>query len=823
MLIYIYDWTYIVVDVVTYYIGFGITTAGDRVCYINSTHMKKFYVLSRSLRKHVSTPQLLLTKLKGKSSCRTIYSKLLRKAYEKHEQFHIYAIHSYNEFKEVVQWMKDHKIQIYEDDIDPLTEFLNAQHLDRTGWMEIRNYQVCEPGCLTYLKEYYCCNGDARMSDHEEIPSMRILSMDTETFSTEEHKVPLAHQPNDEIRLIGTVLRDGHNLHKVSFMVSDTPIQVPDIIVHIYPDQISMIRGYIKYLKQIQPEIIIGYNHLSYDYQFIVDRYIMTIHNDVSYSRLRNHILKPRRVTWSSSAYQNNDFWIIDAPGVIDIDVMQFAIKEQGYKGYSLNKVSKQVLGESKLDMDYLTLQRHFATNNLEGLIDVVAYCIQDCELPIRIFEKKIMQVGILERAKVERVSANDLYVMGSAARTIGLLHYECTGQYILDTSKDVRVPYQGSTVLQPRTGIHNHCATVDFTSLYPSIIISENICYTTYVPEHKRIPNVEYNFVDLNDCKVSFVKNPMGVVPKLLIKLLERRKEAKARMKTCSRDLVDVWDKRQWAYKIVANSIYGLMGSSDPYLMFPLGAACVTGQGRNHLNTTINILQKYHNAHVIYGDTDSCFITLSGVTRPEDYPALCVKICDDVSERMHGKVKLEFENAFVKILILAKKSYIALRSNGTYYYRGVEMVKKNRSNALRQIYSAFIDCVFKEGVEQAKLFLEKSMRNILEGKMSIDDLKIGLMVNENVVNKQHQVLLKHMDSEGIFTKPNERIYYVYAVCSGPGNLSHTAYRRDSRWVEKHKVQVNYRAHIVHEMKNPLVKLCTAVGIPYVENLTYLE
>lgn len=264
-------------------------------------------------------------------------------------------------------------------------------------------------------------------------------------------------------------------------------------------------------------------------------------------------------------------------------------------------------------------------------------------------------------------------------------------------------------------------------------------------------------------------------------------------------------------------------MGSSDPYLMFPLGAACVTGQGRNHLQSTISIIENYHNAKVIYGDTDSCFITLSDVNNPNEYPDRCVKICKDVSDRMNGKIKLEFENAFVKILIIAKKSYIAVRTNGTYYYRGVEMVKRNRSNILRKIYSDFIDCIFNEGIMQSKIFLEKSMKNILEGNVSIDDLKIGLMINDNIVSKENQAILKHMNLESIFIKPNERIYYVYIVCKRGSKESHTSYRRNSDWVEKNNLQIDYRAHIVHEMKNPLIKLCKAVGICYVENLTYLS
>ena len=823
MRVYVYDWNYVVRDNITYYIGYGIKEDNERVSVINSTHMKCFYVKQYALDKLVAKLNAsvydFMSFIKCEHTITPIVAPLLRSGYGIYERLYAICIQDCNVFSRFVAYLKNYKIHTYEDELDPITEFLNRQDLHYTGWVDIKECYEVTDGILTTTREYYFKSDDVKASDYEIVPSMRILCVDTETYSPNEFKVPLAHNPQDEVRLIGTVLKDGASLRKASFIVSDKDIEVDGVEVYRYSTQYDMIKGYIDYLRKVSPEIIIGYNHLSYDYAFLVDRYIFTHYWHPSYSRLRGHDLKAKRVTWSSSAFQNNDFWMFDVPGVIDIDLMQYVVKEQGYKGHSLNQVAAQVLGESKIDLDYHMIHKYFADNDIKGMGEIIHYCIQDCELPIKIFEKNLVRVGILERAKVERVSPNHIYTLGSAARMVGQLHYQCKGKYILDTCSETREAYQGAVVMTPEVGIYEHCATVDFSSLYPSIIISENICYTTYVPEHRRIASERYNYIHLNGKNITFLKNPVGIVPKLLMSLIQQRKEAKQKMKVAPiPEIAQVWDKRQWAYKIVANSIYGLMGSNNPHLMFPTGAACVTNQGRVYLQKTKQLLSEQDDVTVIYGDTDSCFIQVMGLDNPSDIEVRCKELCAYITKCMENKVNLEYENSFKKLLIIAKKSYIAQRYTGTYYYRGGEIVKRNRSQFLRRMSTELIEHAFDHGIDAAKQYVEQQLKNLLDGKIPVDDLKIGMLINENTASTEHKAMLKHMEKHAIFYKPNERLYYVYVTGCSSG-ATHTSKRRDVRWVVDTGAKIDFRAHITHEIKNPVLKITKVLGIKHIANL----
>ena len=822
MRIYIYDWDYTISNSITYYIGYGVKSNGERVCVINTSHMKCFYVGQNALDSFAKKRNTIVYDILPHNKClcniTSVTLTLLRSGYGNYTHLYAICIQDYNVFKSFVREIKALGIRTYEDDIDPITEFLNKEDLHHTGWVDVLECHEVSHGILTSVPEYYCESGKIKASSYDGVPSMRVLSMDMETYSPEEFKVPLAHNPKDEIRLIGTALKDGDDVRKVSFLVSNVTVSIEGIEVYCYKTQYEMVEGYVKYVREVSPDIIIGFNHHTYDYAFLVDRYIFACPKQRSYSRMRGHNFKINHVTWSSASFKNNDFWMMNVPGVIDIDLMQYFTKEQGFKGHSLNEISNQVLGESKIDLDYNVMHHYFKDNDIDGIIDIIKYCVQDCELPIKLFEKNLIQVGILERAKVERISANHVYSLGSAARMIGQIHYQCKGTYVLDSCFERRHSYEGATVMSPKPGVYEHCATVDFSSLYPSIIISENICYTTYVPSEKRLPHESYNCITIGANDVfTFRKSPVGILPRLLKELIARRKDAKQKMKTST--YAHVWDKRQWAYKIVANSIYGLMGSSNPYLTFTIGAACVTSQGRQHLNQTRLLLSEQPGVRVIYGDTDSCFIQIDGLSDPASIETRCKELCKTVSLTMGNKVNLEYENAFKRLLLTAKKNYVAEKYDGKYYYRGGDIVRGNRCKFLRRILAEMIECAFSHGVDAAKRYIEDELDKFMNGQVPMEELKVGMLINEGVVSQQFKAMLKHMDDNGVMYKPNERIYYVYVqdyTVSG----SHTSRRRDVRWVTGTNAIIDLKTYLNHELKRPILKITSALGISYVRNLS---
>lgn len=126
---------------------------------------------------------------------------------------------------------------------------------------------------------------------------------------------------------------------------------------------------------------------------------------------------------------------------------------------------------------------------------------------------------------------------------------------------------YEGATVIEPIRGYYTDpIATLDFSSLYPSIMIAHNLCYTTLLkPNMKDKLGLTPDQITTTPVQCYFVKSSVrqGLLPQILQQLLAARKRAKAALKD-EKDPVmrAVWDGKQLALKISANSVYGFTGA---------------------------------------------------------------------------------------------------------------------------------------------------------------------------------------------------------------------------------------------------------------------
>uniref|UniRef100_A0A8C5C1N9 DNA polymerase n=1 Tax=Gadus morhua TaxID=8049 RepID=A0A8C5C1N9_GADMO len=220
---------------------------------------------------------------------------------------------------------------------------------------------------------------------------------------------------------------------------------------------------------------------------------------------------------------------------------------------------------------------------------------------------------------------------------------------------------YAGGLVLDPKIGFYDKFVLLlDFNSLYPSIIQEFNICFTTVQREaHVQRRKGE----DDESEEIPEVPDPdldMGILPKEIRKLVERRKQVKQLMKQqdLNPDLYMQYDIRQKALKLTANSMYGCLGFSySRFYAKPL-AALVTHKGREILLHTKDMVQKM-NLEVIYGDTDSIMINTNSRTLEEVFK-LGNKVKAEVN-KMYKLLEIDIDGVFKSLLLLKKKKYAAL------------------------------------------------------------------------------------------------------------------------------------------------------------------
>ena len=209
--------------------------------------------------------------------------------------------------------------------------------------------------------------------------------------------------------------------------------------------------------------------------------------------------------------------------------------------------------------------------------------------------------INYTEMARVTGVPLSYLLTRGQQIKVMSQLYRKCRKEGLLIPTAARKAQegdkFEGATVIEPKKGFYREpVATLDFASLYPSIMMAHNLCYSTLVkgPQNiARLPPDSYAksptgdvFVKADTCK--------GILPQVLEELLAARKQAKADMKAEKAKGKDadmfkyaVYDGRQLALKVSANSVYGFTGAQVGQLPCLEISSTVTAYGRQMIEST--------------------------------------------------------------------------------------------------------------------------------------------------------------------------------------------------------------------------------------------
>ena len=228
--------------------------------------------------------------------------------------------------------------------------------------------------------------------------------------------------------------------------------------------------------------------------------------------------------------------------------------------------------------------------------------------------------VNMIEMARVTGVPMNYLILRGQSVKVLSqILRHAMPKDYLIPALRQTGQgdQFTGATVLEPDRGFYSQpIATLDFASLYPSIMRAHNLCYISLVkkPDWRAIKEkykegTDYVITPNNDIFMSKEICP-GLLPEILTNLLTARKQAKLELKKETDPLKRViLDGRQLALKISANSVYGFTGAQVGKLPCLEISSSVTGFGRQMIEQTKDFVEKEYadrKTKVVYGDTDS-------------------------------------------------------------------------------------------------------------------------------------------------------------------------------------------------------------------------
>lgn len=672
------------------------------------------------------------------------------------------------------------KLRIHEQDATPLLQMISRQDIPSIGWIDFRGVKADSKQSVTYCDMEYSVSWRA-LSKNTTITGVAqplIMSYDIEVNSNNPTAMPNSTSQEDVVFQISCVFHrfgddTGEEDEKVLISLGK-PTQEKvgnDVRIIECIHEGLLLDAYVNLIATKNPNIICGYNIFTFDIPYMIDRASM-VFAAVEFSKqgfIKDRSAVKKTIKWSSSAFKNQEFQFLDAEGCLFIDMLPVIQRDYKFDNYKLKTVAEKFIGESK---DPLTHQGIFRSYRLgtkkddNGNIsqrgcDMLGvcgkYCVQDSTLVIKLMDKLQVWIGLCELAKLCNVSIFTLYTQGQQIRVFSQVYkIAMYTNYVVE--KEGYIPkendhYVGATVLDPVPGLYDNILSFDFSSLYPSSIIAENIDYTTFINEYddtqnmisdtccnviewethqgcehdRTIHKVKPKIVICETQRHRWLKEPKGILPSLLEDLLSARKATRNRIKELEKKLekepqtsdikleLVILDKRQLAYKIVANSCYGTMGVQKGYLPFMPGAMSTTAVGRRSIELISKYIPEKFNGELIYGDTDSSYIHFPDLDIPEINSqtmekvwAFANKVAEDTSRLFKKPMKLEFENKlYTRFLILTKKRYMSLYCGRDGIVsekidkKGVLLARRDNSKIVRDIYSYIILMLFKRAEEK--------------------------------------------------------------------------------------------------------------------------
>ena len=326
-------------------------------------------------------------------------------------------------------------------------------------------------------------------------------------------------------------------------------------------------------------------------------------------------------VILSSNALGENELFRFDMPGACTFDLFLYVKSNVSMGSYKLSSVcDKFIPGRNKVDLDYKTMFQHYQSEDPDLRAVVAEYCSMDCDLPILICEATGWIGDIVEMSRVCYTSLPDLVTRGQQVKVYSQIA-RYAEQWGFAMNHEVVVPpvggYEGATVLEPNAGYYRvPIATLDFASLYPSIMQAHNLCFSTYIMERDR--RAMQKLVDKGKLSVEKIQTGVGehwfagrgtfvgLLPRLLAHLLGARRAVKKIMKKeADPRRKKLLDSKQKSLKISCNSVYGFTGvQSGRMPCYPISSS-TTRLGRQMIEDTKSAVErKYPGAEVIYGDS---------------------------------------------------------------------------------------------------------------------------------------------------------------------------------------------------------------------------
>ncbi|XP_061892445.1 DNA polymerase delta catalytic subunit [Entelurus aequoreus] len=667
--------------------------------------------------------------------------------------------------------------------------------------------------------------------DWQRIAPLRVLSFDIECAGRkgifpEADKDPV-------IQIASMVQRQGETepfIRTVFTLQSCASIVGSQILC--FTQEKQLLQSWAEFLRTVDADIITGYNIQNFDFPYLLNRAAALKVNLFPYlGRVRGIKSVLRDLNFQSKQMGRRENKVINMEGRVQFDLLQVLLRDYKLRSYTLNAVSFHFLQEQKEDVQH-SIITDLQNGNEQTRRRLAVYCLKDAYLPLRLLQKLMCVINYMEMARVTGVPLTYLLSRGQQIKVVSqLLRQAAKQDLVMPVVKSQGgEDYTGATVIEPEKGYYSvPIATLDFSSLYPSIMMAHNLCYTTLLQKGSadKLGLSPKDFIKTPTGDL-FVKSSVrkGLLPEILENLLSARKRAKSELKKETDPFKkQVLDGRQLALKISANSVYGFTGAQVGKLPCLEISQSVTGFGRQMIEETKRLVESKYtisngyqgDAKVIYGDTDSVMVKL-GVATVQEAMNVGKEAAEWVSSHFVAPIKLEFEKVYFPYLLINKKRYAGLYFSSSADVhdkmdcKGIETVRRDNCPLVANLINTCLQKILIDrdpqgAVAHAKEVISDLLCNRIDISQLVITKELTRTAQEYAGKQAHVELAERMKKRDAGSAPNlgDRVPYVI-VRAAKGAAAYMK-SEDPIYVLENNIPIDTQYYLDQQLSKPLLRI----------------
>ena len=530
-------------------------------------------------------------------------------------------------------------------------------------------------------------------------------------------------------------------------------------IVEVEATELDLMNRMVDIVRNLDPDILTGFEVHNGSWGYLIERARRQYEYDLCEEFSRTKSQSHGRIGKTVDPWGFNHTSTIRITGRHMINIWRAMRGELNLLQYTLENIVFHILHRRVPQFAHKDLTEWYKSGKPRELARIIDYYISRAHLDIEILQQNELIPRTSEQARLLGVDFFSVFSRGSQFKVESLMFRIAKPEnFILISPSRKQVGQQNALeclplVMEPQSAFYpSPLLVLDFQSLYPSVMIAYNYCYSTFLG--RIVKWRDQNKMGFTDYKrqqrvLELLKDHVNVAPngiiyarpevrksllaKMLGEILETRVMVKSGMKVDKDDktLQRLLNNRQLALKLIANVTYGYTSASFSGRM-PCSeiADSIVQTGRETLEKAIALIHSVERwgAEVVYGDTDSLFVYLKGRTRNEAFD-IGQEIAKAVTSMNPKPVKLKFEKVYHPCVLLAKKRYVGFKYENKkqkkpdFDAKGIETVRRDGTPAEQKIEERALKVLFRtSNLSSVKAYFQRQCAKVMKGDVSIQD-----------------------------------------------------------------------------------------------------